>query len=160
MHVVSGTPGRVFDMLKRKALRTRHIRLLVLDEADEMLSKGFRDQIYDVYRYLPPETQVCLGQAEVEQQSMVLVAHLPQMLARWSAALTSCDHTRRPITCGLQALAHAVAFGVQGLIKLSCALRSALLGFPQPLSPSASTLTTQSTSTTIAGGHCVSHAAP
>ena len=59
MHVVSGTPGRVFDMLKRKALRTRHIRLLVLDEADEMLSKGFRDQIYDVYRYLPPETQVC-----------------------------------------------------------------------------------------------------
>ena len=59
VHVVSGTPGRVFDMLKRKALRTRHIRLLVLDEADEMLSKGFRDQIYDVYRYLPPETQVC-----------------------------------------------------------------------------------------------------
>lgn len=52
VHVVSGTPGRVFDMIKRKALRTRHIRILVLDEADEMLSKGFKEQIYDVYRLL------------------------------------------------------------------------------------------------------------
>lgn len=59
-HIVSGTPGRVFDMIRRKNLRTRHIKLLILDEADEMLSKGFRDQIYDVYRYLPPSTQVVL----------------------------------------------------------------------------------------------------
>ena len=58
VHVVSGTPGRVFDMIKRRALRTRDIKMLVLDEADEMLSKGFKEQIYDVYRYLPPETQV------------------------------------------------------------------------------------------------------
>ncbi|TPX65627.1 hypothetical protein CcCBS67573_g08072 [Chytriomyces confervae] len=49
-HVVSGTPGRVFDMIKRKHLRTGSIKMLVLDEADEMLSKGFKDQIYDVYR--------------------------------------------------------------------------------------------------------------
>lgn len=58
VHVVSGTPGRVFDMIKRRAFRTRDIKMLVLDEADEMLSKGFKEQIYDVYRYLPPETQV------------------------------------------------------------------------------------------------------
>jgi len=32
--------------------------MLVLDEADEMLNKGFKEQIYDVYRYLPPATQV------------------------------------------------------------------------------------------------------
>jgi ATP-dependent RNA helicase len=57
-HVVSGTPGRVFDMIKRRHLRTQHIKMLVLDEADEMLSQGFKDQIYDVYRYLPPGTQV------------------------------------------------------------------------------------------------------
>lgn len=57
MHAVSGTPGRVFDMIKRKVLRTRDIRTLVLDEADEMLAKNFKDQIYDIYRYLPPETQ-------------------------------------------------------------------------------------------------------
>lgn len=50
VHIVSGTPGRVFDMIGRRSLRTRHIRVLVLDEADEMLSKGFKEQIYDVYR--------------------------------------------------------------------------------------------------------------
>jgi len=57
-HVVSGTPGRVFDMIRRRNLRTRAIKMLVLDEADEMLNKGFKEQIYDVYRYLPPATQV------------------------------------------------------------------------------------------------------
>ncbi|OAY81014.1 DEAD-box ATP-dependent RNA helicase 2 [Ananas comosus] len=48
VHVVSGTPGRVCDMIKRRTLRTRAVKLLVLDEADEMLSRGFKDQIYDV----------------------------------------------------------------------------------------------------------------
>ncbi|WMV54961.1 hypothetical protein MTR67_048346 [Solanum verrucosum] len=57
VQVVSGTPGRVCDMIKRRTLRTRAIKLLVLDESDEMLSRGFKDQIYDVYRYLPPELQ-------------------------------------------------------------------------------------------------------
>lgn len=50
MHVVSGTPGRVFDMIQRRNLRTRHIKTLILDEADEMLAKNFKDQIYDIYR--------------------------------------------------------------------------------------------------------------
>jgi ATP-dependent RNA helicase len=59
-HIVSGTPGRVFDMIRRRTLRTCNIKMLVLDEADELLNKGFKDQIYDVYRYLPPATQVVL----------------------------------------------------------------------------------------------------
>jgi len=63
VHVVSGTPGRVFDMINRRALRTRNIKMLVLDEADEMLDKGFKEQIYDVYRHLPPATQVVLVSA-------------------------------------------------------------------------------------------------
>ncbi|CAL8467472.1 g7010 [Coccomyxa elongata] len=62
-HIVSGTPGRVFDMIKRRCLLTRSIKTLVLDEADEMLNKGFKEQIYDVYRYLPPDTQVVLVSA-------------------------------------------------------------------------------------------------
>eukprot|EP00698_Gefionella_okellyi_P002969 TRINITY_DN12808_c0_g1_i1.p1 TRINITY_DN12808_c0_g1~~TRINITY_DN12808_c0_g1_i1.p1 ORF type:complete len:403 (-),score=97.80 TRINITY_DN12808_c0_g1_i1:171-1379(-) len=60
VHVVSGTPGRVFDMIKRRSLRTRGLKLLVLDEADEMLGRGFKEQIYDIYRYLPPSIQVVL----------------------------------------------------------------------------------------------------
>ncbi|KAL1915639.1 uncharacterized protein VTP21DRAFT_6398 [Calcarisporiella thermophila] len=62
-HVVSGTPGRVFDMIKRRNLRTRNIKMLVLDEADELLNKGFKEAIYDIYRYLPPATQVVLVSA-------------------------------------------------------------------------------------------------
>ncbi|KAG6511507.1 hypothetical protein ZIOFF_029575 [Zingiber officinale] len=68
VHVVSGTPGRVCDMIKRRTLRTRAIRILILDEADEMLSRGFKDQIYDVYRYLPPELQVALISATLPHE--------------------------------------------------------------------------------------------
>ncbi|CAL5348455.1 unnamed protein product [Camellia sinensis] len=41
VHVVVGTPGRVFDMLRRQSLRPVYIKMFVLDEADEMLSRGF-----------------------------------------------------------------------------------------------------------------------
>jgi len=67
VHVVSGTPGRLFDMIKRRTLRTRQIKLLILDEADEMLNRGFKEQIFDIYRYLPPETQVVLVSATLPQ---------------------------------------------------------------------------------------------
>ena len=48
-------------MIKRRSLRTRNIKMLVLDEADEMLSRGFKDQIYEVYRYLTPVQVVLLS---------------------------------------------------------------------------------------------------
>ena len=50
IHVVIGTPGRVNDMIQRKHLNTRDLSIFVLDEADEMLSKGFKEQIYNVSR--------------------------------------------------------------------------------------------------------------
>mmetsp|Transcript_23433 Transcript_23433/g.11280 ORF Transcript_23433/g.11280 Transcript_23433/m.11280 type:complete len:81 (+) Transcript_23433:331-573(+) len=43
VHTVVGTPGRVFDMMTRKHLETKHLKIFVLDEADEMLSRGFKD---------------------------------------------------------------------------------------------------------------------
>ena len=63
VHVVVGTPGRVFDMINRSALRLDHLKLFVLDEADEMLSRGFKDQIYDIFQMLPQSVQVCLFSA-------------------------------------------------------------------------------------------------
>lgn len=42
-HIVSGTPGRVFDMIQRRTFKTNNIKMLILDEADEMLAKGFKD---------------------------------------------------------------------------------------------------------------------
>lgn len=68
VHAVSGTPGRVFDMIKRKHLGILNIKVLILDEADEMLSKGFKEQIHDIYRYLSPEAQVVLVSATLPQE--------------------------------------------------------------------------------------------
>lgn len=61
--IVSGTPGRVYDLIKRNALTTQHLKAMILDEADEMLTRGFKEQIYDIYRYLPSSTQVVLMSA-------------------------------------------------------------------------------------------------
>ena len=60
VQVVVGTPGRVYDMINRRALRTDNIKIFCLDEADEMLSRGFKDQIYEVFQLLPQDTQVVL----------------------------------------------------------------------------------------------------
>lgn len=68
VHTVSGTPGRVYDMIKRRSLETRNIKMLVIDEADEMLGRGFKEQIYDIYRYLPPTTQVVLISATLPHE--------------------------------------------------------------------------------------------
>jgi ATP-dependent RNA helicase len=43
IHAVSGTPGRVYDMIRRRTLKTTSIKMLILDEADEMLCTGFKD---------------------------------------------------------------------------------------------------------------------
>lgn len=67
-HVVVGTPGRVHDMISRKVLRTNNIKLFVLDEADEMLSRGFKDQIQDVFKMLPNDVQVILLSATMPNE--------------------------------------------------------------------------------------------
>ncbi|KAI8644605.1 ATP-dependent RNA helicase eIF4A [Parasitella parasitica] len=55
VHIVVGTPGRIHDMIQnRRALKTEKMKLFVLDEADEMLSRGFKDQIYDIFQLMPP----------------------------------------------------------------------------------------------------------
>lgn len=62
-HVVVGCTGRVLDMIKRKSLNTSYISLLVMDEADEMLSTGFKEQVYEIFQYLKMDVQVALFSA-------------------------------------------------------------------------------------------------
>lgn len=71
-HIVIGTPGRVLDMINKKALNTRNLKLLVVDEADEMLSKIFLNQIYDIFRFLPPDIQVGLFSATMTEEFFAL----------------------------------------------------------------------------------------
>ena len=66
-HIVVGTPGRVHDMIRRKYLKTEKIDLIVLDEADEMLSAGFKDQIYKIFQYMHNDIQIGLFSATVPE---------------------------------------------------------------------------------------------
>ncbi len=61
--IVIGTPGRVLDCLRRKYLKNLDLNLLILDEADEMLSSGFKEQIYDIFEFLPRDVRVGLFSA-------------------------------------------------------------------------------------------------
>lgn len=86
VHIVVGTPGRVLDLVQRGALDASNILLFILgmiansyiivtslicvDEADEMLSRGFKDQIYDVFQVLPQNVQVGLFSATMPVEAL------------------------------------------------------------------------------------------
>ncbi len=61
--VIVGTPGRVLDHLRRGTIVAKHIRLLVLDECDEMLSMGFERELTAILAELPPERRTLLFSA-------------------------------------------------------------------------------------------------
>ncbi len=63
--IVTGTPGRVYDHIGQKNLETKHIRFLVLDEADRMLDMGFIDQVVRIVRTLPKERMTLLFSATI-----------------------------------------------------------------------------------------------
>ncbi len=63
VQIVVGTPGRMLDMINRKALRSDAVKILCIDEADEMLSQGFTTQIYEIFQLLPSDIQVALFSA-------------------------------------------------------------------------------------------------
>ncbi|ONH69551.1 ATP-dependent RNA helicase eIF4A, partial [Cyberlindnera fabianii] len=65
--VVVGTPGRVLDMIERRFFKIDAIKMFILDEADEMLSSGFKEQIYNIFTLLPGSTQVVLLSATMPQ---------------------------------------------------------------------------------------------
>jgi translation initiation factor 4A len=72
-HVVVGTPGRVFDMINRRALPVSSLKLFVLDEADQMLDRGFKEQIYEIFSSgLPKDLQVALFSATMPQEALEL----------------------------------------------------------------------------------------
>lgn len=63
--IIVGTPGRVCDLLHRGVIQGDTIRTIVLDEADEMLSKGFTSQIYTIFQRVHQDVQVCLFSATI-----------------------------------------------------------------------------------------------
>ena len=70
--VVVGTPGRVIDLINRKALRLQDIEFVVLDEADEMLNMGFKDDLDTILAETPEEKQTLLFSATMPKEVMRL----------------------------------------------------------------------------------------
>jgi len=75
VHVVVGTPGRIHDMMRRKFLKTEYLKVFVLDEADEMLSRGFKTQIQDIFKFLPGDIQISLFSATMPPEILGLTRH-------------------------------------------------------------------------------------
>jgi len=61
--IAVGTPGRIYDLLRRGKINPSTNRIITIDEADEMLSSGFKEQIYNIFQYLPADIQVALFSA-------------------------------------------------------------------------------------------------
>ena len=80
-HIAVGCPGRIYDMLRRGAIRGETVSLFILDEADEILSTGFRDQIHSIFQLINREAQICLFSA-------TMPSHLKQL---------TCSFMRDPI---------------------------------------------------------------
>jgi len=59
-HIIAGCPGRVQDMIKRGKINANTIKLVILDEADELLSSGFKEQVYNIFQSFSSEIQVAL----------------------------------------------------------------------------------------------------
>uniref|UniRef100_A0A6C0D783 RNA helicase n=1 Tax=viral metagenome TaxID=1070528 RepID=A0A6C0D783_9ZZZZ len=66
-HVIVGCPGRVYDMMRRNNIGSKNIKLVILDEADEMLSSGFKEQVYNIFQYFSNNIQVALFSATLPE---------------------------------------------------------------------------------------------
>jgi len=62
-HIVVGCPGRIYDMIRRRHINANKFKIVVLDEADEMLSSGFKEQVYNIFKYLNKNVQIALFSA-------------------------------------------------------------------------------------------------
>ena len=70
VEIVIGTPGRVMDHLNRRTLKLNNLQMIVLDEADEMLNMGFREDIETILKYIPSQRQTILFSATMPQAIM------------------------------------------------------------------------------------------
>jgi translation initiation factor 4A len=62
-HIICGCPGRVYDLMRRDRITSKKIKLIILDEADEMLSSGFKEQVYNIFQHFNNDIQVALFSA-------------------------------------------------------------------------------------------------
>ena len=67
-HIICGCPGRVYDMIRRDKITTKKMKLVILDEADEMLSSGFKEQVYNILQNFNNDIQIALFSATLPSE--------------------------------------------------------------------------------------------
>jgi len=75
-HIICGCPGRVYDMIRRDNITTKKIKFIILDEADEMLSSGFKEQVYNIFQYFNNDVQIALFSATLSEQITPIINKL------------------------------------------------------------------------------------
>jgi len=82
-HIIVATPGRLIDLIERKAIDIRQVKILVLDEADEMLSMGFKKELTEVLKYTNAERNTWLFSATMpEEVRHIIKTYLSKDAAR------------------------------------------------------------------------------
>jgi superfamily II DNA/RNA helicase len=103
-HVLVATPGRLQDLVDRGLLDLRHVRVLVLDEADRMLDMGFKPQVDKLVRRLPDERQTMFFSATLDGEVGELARRYTRFPARFEGELPAdrrsgeVDHRFVPVT--------------------------------------------------------------
>jgi len=76
--LIVGTPGRIHDMIRRKILKVNEIKTIVIDEADEMLSQGFKEQMYKIFNFLNNNIQIGLFSATMPDELNGMINQIMQ----------------------------------------------------------------------------------
>lgn len=72
VNIIIGTPGRIIDHINRHTLKLQNLKTIVLDEADEMLQMGFREDIENILKYIPKERQTILFSATMPPEILAI----------------------------------------------------------------------------------------
>ncbi len=91
-HLVAGTPGRLLDHITRGALDTSALRCVVLDEADEMLDMGFREELEGILDATPTTRRTLLFSATLPRETVDLASRYTKDAVRLTAAQQSAQH--------------------------------------------------------------------
>ena len=65
IQIAGSTPGRCLDMIKQRKFNTEHLKYVIIDEADEIFSRGFHDHINDIVKFTPEETRIIMSSSTI-----------------------------------------------------------------------------------------------
>lgn len=122
VQIVVGTPGRIRDMINRSILDVTCLKMLIIDEADEMLGRGFLEQINEIIKVIHPDCQICLFSATISQEIIKLtkdIMNTPAKILVKKEALTLEGIKQFYISCGNESTKMENLYEIFGNIEIN-----------------------------------------